>query len=142
MRQLFLLLLLLNGITGFAQDKVVWNTSYNTVNQELVLKASVAEGWHLYSQFIKNDIGPVPTAFEFTKVEGVELVGNVEEQKAIQEYDPNFEAELSYFKGETVFKQKIKRKTTGSVAGNVTYMVCNDVMCLPPVDHQFVIAIQ
>ena len=51
------------------------------------MKATIDEGWHLYSQYINNKIGPVPTAFVFTPTEKVKLIGKTEEPTPIKEYD-------------------------------------------------------
>lgn len=125
----------------FAQDKVVWSTVFNSKSTELVFTAKIADGWHLYSQFIQKDVGPVPTQFTFATEDSLALVGKIAESKSIQEYDENFEAELSFFIKEATFKQKIKKGSKGDFSGYITYMVCNDVTCLPPVDKDFRIVI-
>ena len=101
------------------------------------MTASIAEGWHLYSQFISNDIGPIPTSFNFTENEFVSISGKVSEPKAIQEYDENFEATLDFFKEKVTFTQKALAKQT-----TVEYMVCNETMCLPPIDQKFTVEIK
>ncbi|MDR0801154.1 protein-disulfide reductase DsbD domain-containing protein [Fluviicola sp.] len=127
----------------FSQDRVKWNFSYNPATQEIQMKASIAEGWHLYSQHINNTIGPVPTSFTFTENPNVKFEGEVTEPKAIHEYDENFEAALDFFKNEVIFTRKISKTKAGeTIKGYVTFMVCNDVMCLPPVDIDFSITIQ
>jgi len=65
----------------------------------------------------------------------------VTEPEAIRAYDENFGASLDYFRDQVVFKQKIVHGSKGVVSGYITYMVCSDVMCLPPVDYEFSIAI-
>lgn len=83
---------------AFGQEKVTWTVNYVPENNEIEFTAAIAGGWHLYSQHIKNDIGPVPTAFVFSEHNGIELVGPVFEPKPIQEYDENFEATLDFLK--------------------------------------------
>ncbi len=140
---LFLCSFLLCSMSLFAQDRVKWNFSYNPQTQEIQLKASISEGWHLYSQHINNTIGPVPTSFTFIENPNVKFEGEVKEPAAIHEYDENFEAALDFFKNEVVFTRKIVKPKAGEVIkGYVTFMVCNDVMCLPPVDIDFSITIQ
>jgi hypothetical protein len=64
------------------------------------------------------------------------------EPKAIHEYDENFEAALDFFKTEVTFSRKVAKVKSGEVIkGYVTFMVCNEVMCLPPVDIDFSITI-
>ncbi len=124
-----------------AQEKVTWTTSYNAKTNELEIKASIASGWHMYSQHIKNDIGPVPTQIVLKASEGVKLNGEVTEPTPIRKYDENFEATLDFFENEVIFKQKLGPKSRGSVDGSIVFMVCNESMCLPPTEITFTISI-
>jgi thiol:disulfide interchange protein DsbD len=126
---------------AFSQDKVTWTVSYNDAEKQIEFRANIADGWHLYSQFIQNDIGPVPTAFVFEENSKVTRTGKVSEPAPIHAYDENFEASLDFFKDEVVFTQKIASGSKGTVSGYITYMVCNEIMCLPPVDHDFTVTI-
>ncbi len=125
-----------------AQDRVKWDFAYNSQLKQIEFKATISDGWHLYSQHIKNTIGPVPTSFTFENNANIVLNGVVVEPSPIHEYDENFEAELDFFKNEVVFKQAISKATAGeTVKGYITFMVCNEVMCLPPSDYPFSIQI-
>lgn len=124
------------------QDQVNWNYAYNPVSAELEITATIANGWHLYSQHIANEIGPIPTSFEFEENRAVKLIGQTAEPESIKEYDPNFEGELNFFKDEVTFVQKVEVESPTEIHGTVTFMVCNDVMCLPPVDEFFKIEVK
>jgi thiol:disulfide interchange protein DsbD len=139
----YVLLVLVMAFSGlaFAQDKVKWTVSYNDAEKQIEFRATIAGGWHLYSQFIQNDIGPVPTAFVFEENGRVTRVGKVTEPSPIHAYDENFEASLDFFKDEVVFVQKVAPGSRGIVSGYITYMVCNEIMCLPPVDYDFNVTI-
>ena len=139
---MILFTILFTSISSFAQSEVVWDFSYDTENSKLVMKANISEGWHLYSQVIDNEIGPIPTEFEFAVNDSYLLVGSPVEPAPIVEYDPNFEGELNFFKDEVVFKQEIQNKNAETVDGMVTYMVCNETMCMPPIDVKFTIALK
>lgn len=134
----FFLLIILNVN---AQENVVWSYDYDDENEALMMQAEIAEGWHLYSQHIDDGIGPVPTAFEFTENGAVKILGETEEPESIRAYDPNFEGELNFFKDQVTFSQKIKANESTTLEGVVTYMICNDTMCLPPKDVKFTISI-
>lgn len=126
----------------FSQEREVnWYFSFNEANSEIEMKAEIAKGWHLYSQVIDENAGPVATEFEFLKNEKISLVGSVLEPKSIEAYDENFEATLNYFENQVVFKQKVKSKSKTNIAGSVLYMVCNESMCLPPIVKEFSIEI-
>lgn len=123
---------------SFAQifEPVKWSYETRQTGEneyELVFKATIDDGWHLYSQFIQ-DGGPIKTSFNFDTINAVELLGKVEERGELeQDYDPNFEMELKWFSHEVEFVQKVKLKTEGAVAkGWLEFMTCDDQRCLPP----------
>lgn len=126
-------------LISFSQKKVEWTYSFNSITKVIEMKADMADGWHLYSQHVANDIGPVPTTFEFEPSSTFKLIGKVDEPKPIQEYDENFEALLDYFEDEVIFSQRISFKKNTTLRGTVTYMACNATQCLPPVDEKFTI---
>jgi hypothetical protein len=99
----------------------------------LVMTATIADGWHLYSQDLPEG-GPIKTEFIFESSADFDLIGAVEEGKATDYYDPNFEMQLKYFSHKAVFRQKIvlKNKKTLAISGTVEFMVCDDKRCLPP----------
>ena len=123
----------------FGQSEVTWHFSYNAENSQLVAQASIEEGWHLYSTERTAELGPVPTEFEFASTEGVEFVGDIQEPDPKVAYDENFGETLYYFEEEVEFLQNLNVTSGKEVNGTVTYMVCNDTMCMPPVDVEFTI---
>lgn len=137
---IFIAFILLSTLS-FGQEKVEWSYSFDSELSTIQIKATIDEGWHLYSQHIDNEIGPVPTSIVFEKNDEVVLVGKTIEPESLKEYDENFEGELNFFKDEVVFTQKIKLKNSTTLNGVVTFMVCNDTMCLPPTDIDFSIKI-
>lgn len=117
-------------------NPVKWSYSVEVAKSgeiELVFTAKIEEGWHLYSQDIP-DGGPIPTSFKFNASNKYELVGKVNEPKAIEEEDPNFGMTLKYFEHEVKFRQKVKAKTDKkfTIDGELEFMVCDDQRCLPP----------
>lgn len=137
--QALVLFVLLIKAPTFAQDKVSWNFNHNTTKGRLEFVAHIEPGWHLYSQHIANDIGPVPTSFVFNQNNDITLNGAVQEPAPIQKYDETFEATLDFFEHEVLFEQPISVKKSTQITGSITYMVCNDVMCLPPTEVPFTI---
>lgn len=133
------LLFILITALSYGQDKVQWSYSFDSELSMVLVKAEIAEGWHLYSQYIENEIGPIPTSITFEESNGVQIIGETIEPESLKEYDPNFEGDLNFFKDEVVFKQKIKleKEKSATINGVVTFMVCNDTMCLPPTDLEF-----
>ena len=120
---------------GQMYDPVKWSFNVDVVNEnevDLVIRADIEEGWYVYSQDAGD--GPISTSFAFFDNDKVELIGSVNEGEAIEDYDPNFEATLRFFKSEADFTQRIKLLTqdTTLIKGEFEFMVCNKGMCLPP----------
>lgn len=108
----------------------------------LYIKATVDEGWHLYSQFVK-DGGPVKTTFTFPAGKGYTLVGKTIEPKPITKFESTFNMNVSYFEKTATFQQKIKLTgKTAIVKGTVEFMVCDDKQCLPPEEVPFSISVK
>jgi DsbC/DsbD-like thiol-disulfide interchange protein len=106
------------------------------------IKATVDQGWHLYSQFVK-DGGPVKTTFTFPSSGAYSLVGSTTEPKAVTKYESTFKMDVSYFEKSVVFQQKIKLKgKAATVKGSVEFMVCDDKQCLPPEQVDFSIPVK
>lgn len=99
------------------------------------LTATVSEGWHIYATLLENDLGPIPTTIRFTPNESMQPIGELEEPKPEEVFDPNFEMQVRYHSGTPVFVQHFKPNGTGGhvLKGEVEFMVCNDKTCLPPV---------
>ena len=101
---------------------------------ELIFTANIDEGWYIYSQSLADD-GPVPTEFTFQETNNYKLLGDVVEKKANEEYDPNFDMMLKFFKDKTTFKQRVSLEDMSqsvTIKGEIYYMTCDDKQCLPP----------
>lgn len=141
-RTLFSLIAFVFVLQANAQihNPVTWN--FAVEGNEFVFTADIEEGWHLYSQHLPPDDGPIPTSFNFDKNEHLRIKGKAKEGKPHKEFDPNFQMELAFFSDKAVFRQEatlINATTPIKVTGFLEYMVCNDKMCLPPemVDFEF-----
>jgi len=113
-------------------------------NSEAVvfIKATIDDGWHLYSQYVKEG-GPVKTTFTFPASPEYTLVGKTIEPKPITRNEPVFKMDVSFFEKEVIFQQKIKLKAgQATVKGTLEYMTCNDHQCLPPDDIDFSIPVK
>ncbi len=123
-------------------DPVKWNFKTEKVGDdtyELVFKADIEDHWHLYSQHLPSDDGPIATAFYFDESTNVERLDGVTESESITEFDKVNEMELTFFEHEAIFRQKVKVKSSGiqKVSGYLEYMVCDDEKCLPPATVDF-----
>lgn len=142
-----LVLLCLLAATSQAQilHPVKWSyAAKKTSATEAVvfLKATLEDGWHLYSQTVKEG-GPVRTTFTFDTSPAYTLAGATQEPKPITHFEKMFDMEISFYEKSVIFQQKVKlKKGAAVVKGTVNYMVCNDNQCLPPEDVAFAVAIK
>lgn len=124
---------------------VHWSYAAKKINKDeavIFMKATIEEGWHLYSQTVK-DGGPVKTTITFPPSTLYSLISKTTEPKPITKYEKVFSMDVSYFEHEVVFQQKIKLKAGQvTVKGTVEYMTCNDHQCLPPEAVEFSVAIK
>ena len=142
----FLYAALISGtVNPVLKDPVIWEFSCTRSGMEatLEMKAMIASPWHLYST-VTPEGGPVPTEFNFIADPGsYSLMGKVSEPAPVAKYDPGFDLQIKYFSKQVTFRQKIKlnRRSSVTIAGTVTYMVCDDEKCLPPNDVEFKIVV-
>ena len=121
-------------------DPVKWDFSQKKLSEneiELSFKANIDKGWYVYSQNAGE--GPVSTEFTFENSDKFILSGNVLEQDPLEEFDPNFDAILRYFKNEAVFTQliQVNSEEDFQINGEVYFMTCDSTQCLPPEALEF-----
>ncbi|WCT14101.1 protein-disulfide reductase DsbD domain-containing protein [Mucilaginibacter jinjuensis] len=105
-------------------------------------KATIDEGWHVYSQTVK-DGGPVKTTITFTPSKEYTLDGATAEPTPVTRFEKAFSMNVSFFEHSVIFQQKIKLKAGQTVVkGQLEYMTCNDHQCLPPDDVDFSIPVK
>ena len=116
------------------EEPVTWSFESKQLSDnkyELQFIADIDEGWHMYSQYLA-DGGPIPTTFIFTPNDNYQLIDSVVEPKSHSAFDENFQVDVAYFDGKTVFKQLIKVDANTTIEGEIEFMVCDDAKCLPP----------
>lgn len=124
---------------------VTWVVEFNKVSEtevDLVAKASIAEGWYVYSQTLEGDDGPVPTTINFEGEAVIEEVSNVESASTpeykLQTMDEVFKMEVTKYKHDFTITQRLKVEDPKvPVKGYLNYMTCDDTQCRPPTDVEF-----
>lgn len=123
-------------------DPIEWFFDINQVGPdkyELFFQAKLEEGWNIYSQEIAEG-GPIATSINYTS-SNVKSEGIASESGDKKEgMDEMFGMEVIKYSSKEPFR--MKHKVTVSdinkpLTGYVTYMLCNDKMCLPPKDTEF-----
>ncbi len=135
------------SLSAFAQieSHVKWAYAAKKTGKDeavVLVKATMDEGWHIYSLNLK-DGGPVKTTITFSPSKEFSLVGKTAEPSPISKFEKSFGMNVTYFENSAVFQQKIKLKAgQATVKGKIEYMTCNDQKCLPPDDIDFTVAVK
>ncbi len=126
------------------KDKANWafeSKKISDTEYDVVFKATIENGWHIYSQFLKGNDGPLPTSFNFDKNASIELVGKTKEEspKRNEHKEPVFEnMTVIDFSESATFTQRVKVKDISKpITGKLEYMACNDGQCTPPTEVPF-----
>ena len=133
--KLFTFLVLMVPFIAKAQiiEPVQWTVETEKLNKNeynIVFKAEIEDGWHLYSQNTPFG-GPMPLYFEFIDTLGIERIGGVEEPKAIVHYSDVFEIDEHFFEKEAVLTQRVKLLDgAATVSGVITGQSCKE-QCVP-----------
>ena len=131
----FLLMGLLH-LQAQISNPVTWSVNSNAISTdefEIVVTAQIEDHWHIYSQYLDANDGPIATEITF-EAENIKLTGNTSEPKGITAFDNTFEMEITYHEAKVDFVQKVKTLPgfKDPVAVKVFFMVCDDEKCLPP----------
>ncbi|MCB0575398.1 MAG: hypothetical protein KDC61_12635, partial [Saprospiraceae bacterium] len=129
-------------MTAFGQNPVKWSFSVKDAGNcqvDLIFTGAIDDGWYTYSQFLESDEGPVATLITFDQKDHFKLVGTAKESgEIIKVHDKVFDMNLTKFKHKAILTQRVEVSNPGEpIAGYITYMTCNDEMCLPPRDVDF-----
>ena len=99
---------------------------------KLTIKAEIDENWRLYSPKVYDD-GPLATEIIFfSDTLNVRKKGFLLSSKPLDEFDPYFFKNISFFKNEAEFYQTLYyRKSSGeAIKGEISYQVCDDRLCI------------
>lgn len=145
LRKVLVLIIALGFINSVASAQILqpvkWKTETKSVGKnqyDIIFTATIDDGWHVYSQFLKDD-GPIPTSFHFDESKDYKLIGKTTESGNKKEsYDAMFSMQLIWFESKAVFTQRVEvLSPTAVVKGYYEYETCNDRSCLPPEDVDF-----
>lgn len=106
---------------------------------ELIFKATIEKGWHLYDTYLPEG-GPIATTFVFNDTTFFQLAGEIIKEPAPEiHFDPTFQMNVGYFSNTAVLTQKIKLLNSDpvTISGHVLFMSCNDENCTPPEEVEF-----
>ncbi len=144
MKRIFLLTtLLIFFAEAFSQIQEPVKWSFTSVQNgrevQLVFKAKIDQGWHLYDTQLP-DGGPIPTSIQYNDSSLFSFAGELKKNpQPTQVFDKAFQMNLRYYSKEVEFTQAIHMKSdqAATISGYVEFMVCNDENCLPPTEADF-----
>jgi len=140
-----LLLFTVLGASAQIENPVTWSYAQKKIsNTEAIvyLKATIQDGWHIYSQTVKPG-GPVKTTIKFNPSKDFVKVGTTAEPKPLSKFEKVFDMNVGYFEKQVVFQQKIKlNKPSTVVTGTIEFMVCDASKCLPPDEVKFSVQVK
>lgn len=136
MKKFFTLLTLLLLVATAAKSQVNFSVSYKRVNPtevDVIFKATIAKGWHVYSTNI-GEGGPTRASFGVDKADGAEPIGKLKPGPGVKNVqDEIFDMPVSYFENTCTFTQRVKlTKQDYQLKAYLKYGACNDQNCLPP----------
>lgn len=104
----------------------------------LSVRATIEEGWHLYAMQLPED-GPLPTAITLFGMTALDVWKTSSLPDTV--FDENFMMSLAFFSEEVTFSCTCLVRPSDTLQyGEVRYMACNDVQCLPPTVFSFTLA--
>lgn len=129
-----------------SQSPVSWSFSSSWMEDgrvDVMIEASVQDGWHFYATELPSDEGPIATAFRFKQSDSFEVVSALTEPVPEEEFDENFGVMVRHHSGKPRFHLVVRPLGKGpfEVQGEVEYMACNNNTCLPPVVVPFIITV-
>lgn len=138
--KVFIFFFLIGSVASAQIHKpVVWDTSVEKINDSdynLIISATIEDGWHLYSQNVPEG-GPIATTISITEdKDKFQLIGATSEDEGHEEFDNVFRMKIKFFEKKASFKQKIRLLTNDEIKieGTLEFMVCDDTFCLPPTE--------
>ncbi|MBM3412321.1 MAG: hypothetical protein FJY19_02955 [Bacteroidetes bacterium] len=112
---------------------------------EIVMKASIAPGWHLYSQQQPADAIAIPTEVVWNKNPLIQFKGKIREVGKMERYkDATLGVTAHQYSTQVSFVQvvELKAKVKTALSGTVEFQTCDDEKCLPPKKIPFTIPLK
>lgn len=143
----FLCLMLAGAVANAQLNPVSWSFSSKKITDktyEIHLTATMASGWHLYSQVQPEDAIAIPTGFKINNNPLLSLEGSITEVGKMEKFhDKKLEVSANQYSGKVDFVQVVKLKANAKTnfTGSVEYQTCDDKKCLPPKTVNFTVAL-
>jgi len=126
-----------------SQNHINWTFEYDDITNAIVAYGRIDSTWHTYSINNRRSSGPVTTSLTLDKKKGYKITGKAEEISIPKRvFDANFDTELLIIDIIYIAQVPIKIKKESVVSGKVTYMICDNTKCYPPLDVPFSVKVK
>ena len=145
------LIISLSAIAQIRKDPTRWSARVDKVPAKVGdvgsvrIEVIIADSWHIYSNDLNPDIGPLPTSFKFPASDSYSLIGKPTPVGVLEVYEEVWGTKVRQFENKAVFVQQFKLlKPVATFTGTAEYMSCSskDGTCLPPAEVDFSVAIK
>ncbi len=123
---------------------IQWATAAEKIGEneyEVKIHAWLEKKWHVYSQTLDREDGPLSTIVTFDKKNLFKTEGKAKEIGSQKHFDPVWGFDIAFFGDELLFSKKVivLNKDSMILVGNVNFMMCDDKECMPPTDYTFTV---
>ena len=127
-------------------DKVKWSFSYEQVNCEVTLIATISmdEHWHISAANLPLDCFSIATSINIDENKDYQVFDSIIEPEPIHLYDTLIDEHLYWHSGTIELRKKIILRNKGDITikGYYSFQTCDDTHCLPPYDENFEINVK
>ncbi|HMJ69489.1 MAG TPA: cytochrome c biogenesis protein CcdA [Cyclobacteriaceae bacterium] len=98
---------------------------------DVIFKATIDEGWYMYTNEFDEDCGPIPISITVSKNSGFELVGTLKAIDHHKKHDVFFDCDVNIFEKTGEFRQTIKILSPSvKLGGEYKGQVCSEGSCV------------
>ncbi len=127
------------------QDPTSWRYEVKKTDTGhfFVFVLNLEKGWHIWAMEPGGDGFQIPPSFLFDDNNQVEILGPAREKGVLETAEmEGIEGAVRYYSHTVEYIQPVRLSPeTRQVSGRHVYQVCNDRMCLPPVEKDFLIEV-
>lgn len=127
------------------KNPVSWEVVAEQINEDkyqIIVSATIEEGWSLYDMNDYGEFGPTPTSIVFDPEEDIVLIGELKPQRESTKKKGDIGLELGYYTDNITFSQEARLKTKGaSLSGEIEWMACTEFSCIAPDQYEFNISL-
>ncbi|MBC7552550.1 MAG: hypothetical protein H7257_01080 [Taibaiella sp.] len=134
------------GMAQMTADPTKWTYEVKKVsgnNYKLIFHLRLEPKWHIWALHPGGDGYEIAPSFSFNNNTRLKLKGEVSESgKATTTSMEGIDGKITYYSEKVDYIQNATIQGKGKIFGKLNYQVCNDNMCLPPKDKDFIFEVK